>query len=73
MKLDFDYIYDVLKENVFREGDVWSLSRCICGDEIYLDLWKKCSNYDEFYNEPTVCQIHAHLRNAVIMMSFISV
>lgn len=23
MKLDFDYIYDVLKKNISGEGDVW--------------------------------------------------
>lgn len=65
MKLDFDYIYDVLKENVLREGDVWSLSRCICGDEIYLDLWKKCINYDEFYkcvmNQDEIDSLYVYL------------
>lgn len=49
MKLDFDYIYDVLKKNISGEGDVWTLSKYICRDEIYLNLWKKCGNYDEFY------------------------
>ena len=50
MKLDLEYMYDVLKENVSSECEC-KLRMCdyILTFEDYADFWKKCSDYDEWY------------------------
>ena len=66
MKLDLEYMYDVLKENVYSECEC-KLNMClsILKLEDYSDLWKKCSNYDEFYkcvmNQEEIDNLYVYL------------